>query len=107
MRPFILIVVLAAAAVAGAGKTQDAGSPRDMAGPASARVSRQLSDAWHYNKLQRVVLEGQRDRILAELARLKTEETEVATKLKSDCQVDVVAGDVWDERTLEIHRRTP
>ena len=85
--------------------------PQDLARPPDLRapsvVSRSASDAYNYNRLQRTVLEQQRDRIAAELGRLKAEEQQISDRLKFEFGVDVGAGDFWDERTLEIHRRRP
>jgi len=69
-------------------------------------VSRSISDAWNYNRLQRTVLENQLAGYQAELARLKVDEQQLQTRLKSEFQVDTAGGDIWNERTLEIHRRS-
>lgn len=93
--------------ILGLGVAADAADKPPPAPPAAApaKVSRSVSDAWNYNRLQRSVLEAQRDRIAAELARLEAERDAVAAQLKQEFQVDVVAGGTWDERTLEITRR--
>lgn len=89
---------------AGAGRP-DAGAPSDMRQPLASRVSRAVSDAWHYNELQSTVLESQKARIVAELARLAAEKETIRLQLKNDFAVDVAAGDTFDEHTLEIRRK--
>jgi hypothetical protein len=80
-------------------------APPDLGTPAASRVTRAFSDAWGYNHLQAAVLEAQRDKIAAELARLAAEKKALEERGRAEFRLDLVAGDTFDERTLDIHRR--
>lgn len=82
-----------------------AANPADMGALHPVTVSRSISDAWNYNRLQATVLEAERGKIEAELARLAAQRAAVEKRLRDDFGVDVAGGDVWDETTLVITRR--
>lgn len=102
-----LLLMLTVALADRAGRA-DAGpaQPRDMSAPPAASLTREISNAWNYNALQRGLLEEQIKRAQAEVARLEAERVDLVARLKSEFQFDVAAGDSFDERTLKItHRR--
>lgn len=104
MRAFLLVVFLVFGAQAESKHSPPSPSPRPSPSPAS-RVTRDFSNSWNYNVLQQKILESQRDKINSEINRLISERRQLTDQAKVQYQIDLAAGDDFDERTLEIKRR--
>lgn len=82
----------------------DAGTPRDAAA-APGRVTRAFSDAWNWNETSDKLLALQEEKIRIERAERAERRKVLLAQGKTDFQLDITAGDAFDEKTLEIHRR--